>query len=232
MKKRSFSSEREVATREIKKENIIADKSLSLIEINFNENMNRINGKFSIVSELRSRGLDEAADDILRSQIILIMSSMDFYIHEVVKYGVIKIFTGERAVTKKYNEVLISLNCVKEALGNLESVDWLEEEITTQNARKTYMAINAIKRGLSLISDEKIFDLVIKEISQKNVEDTSIIIDKLSELYQRRNDIAHESDRNPRTGEINNISEILVKEYFTIVKTLIEEIHKKIIQDI
>ena len=229
---RRFNSSRTVATRDIRKENIIADKDLALIEANFNENMERIDRKFNIVNELKTRKLDEAASDILRSQIVLIMSSMDFYIHEVVKYGIIKIFIGEREVTKKYNEVLISLNCIKKALGNLESVDWLEEEIIIQNTRKTYMACGSIENALFLISDKKIFDKSLNEISAKTGENKEVIKGKLKEIYQRRNHIAHESDRNLKTGEVNDISEELVEDYFNRVKILVEEIHDNIIRDI
>lgn len=232
MKNRTFNSDRNIATRDIKKEHITQDANLKSIEENFNKNMNRIDEKFKIIKELKSKNFTEAANDILRSQIVLIMSSMDFYIHEIVKYGIIKIFIGERAGTKKYNEVLISLDCVKRALGNLEAVDWLEEEITLQHTRKTYMSSKNIEKALFLISDKNFLDLSIKKISETTKKDKKNILAKLAEIYQRRNQIAHESDRNPQTGKINDISEELVKEYFNIIKMLIEEIHKNVIQDI
>lgn len=226
-----ISLERSIETKELKPE-IIPDKKLIDILDNFKENIERINKKFIIIDELESKKLEEAAKDILRSQIVLLMSSVDFYIHEIVKYGILKIFTREKNKTKEYKAFIVSIECVEKAIKNPESIDWLEENIIVQNKYKSFMALNKIKNALKIISDKNILDNSIKEIAVDLKKEKDEIKDIMSKMYERRNCIAHQTDRDPIKCNINDISKEEVKSGIQIVNKLILCIHDKVKNDV
>lgn len=211
---------------------IIADVELLDILNNFTENIKRIKEKFNIVDELADRDMEEAYKDILRSQIVLLMSSVDFYIHEVVKYGILKIFKKEKKKTKEYKLVIVSIECVEKALENPESVDWLEENIVLQNKFKSFMAINKIRNALKIISDKKILDNSIKKVAKDIKKSEDEVKDILNRMYKRRNCIAHQTDRDPIKCTINDISKEEVKEGLDVINKLILSIHDEIKNDV
>ncbi|EHK2357029.1 hypothetical protein KCK31_002495 [Clostridium perfringens] len=228
---KSISLERTSETREIKNE-IKSDKKLIEILSDFNENIERINSKFEVVNELQKKGLEEAANDILRSQIVLLMSSIDFYIHEIVKYGVIKIFNKEKARTKDYESVIVSIECVEKAVINPESVDWLEESIIVQNKFKSFISLSKMRRALRIISNKKIMDESIRKTSTEIGMSEKVFKEKLDKLYERRNCIVHQTDRNPLDCRINDIRKEEVQEGITLISKLILNIHYEIKNDI
>lgn len=228
---KSISLERTSETREIKNE-IKSDKKLIEILSDFNENIERINSKFEVVNELQKKGLEEAANDILRSQIVLLMSSIDFYIHEIVKYGVIKIFNKEKARTKDYESVIVSIECVEKAVINPEAVDWLEESIIVQNKFKSFISLSKMRRALRIISNKKIMDESIRKTSTEIGMSEKVFKEKLDKLYERRNCIVHQTDRNPLDCRINDIRKEEVQEGITLISKLILNIHYEIKNDI
>ena len=230
-KLKTISLERSIETKELKP-NIIADKKLNDILCNFKENIDRINKKFIIINELESKKLEEAAKDILRSQIVLLMSSVDFYIHEIVKYGILKIFKGEKNKTKEYKAFIVSIECVEKAIKNPESIDWLEENIIVQNKYKSFMALNKIKNALKIISDKNILDNSIKKVASDLGKEINEIRDVMKIMNERRNCIAHETDRDPIKCNINDISIEEVKNGIDIVSKLILDIHDKVKNDV
>ncbi|EHP46925.1 MAG: hypothetical protein E7D79_15490 [Clostridium perfringens] len=230
-KLKTISLERSIETKELQP-NIIADKKLNDILCNFEENIDRINKKFIIINELESKKLEEAAKDILRSQIVLLMSSVDFYIHEIVKYGIIKIFKGEKNKTKEYKAFIVSIECVEKAIKNPESIDWLEENIIVQNKYKSFMALNKINNALKIISDKNILDNSIKKVASDLGKEISEIRYVMKIMNERRNCIAHQTDRDPIKCNINDISIEEVKNGIYIVSKLILDIHDKVKNDV
>ncbi|MGL5086867.1 MAG: HEPN domain-containing protein [Clostridium sp.] len=206
----------------------LPDADLNKIKGNFDLNIARISDKFSIVNQLQENNLNQAAEDILRSQIVLLMSALDFYMHEIVKYGMLKMFRGEKAKTPSYKNFVVTLTCLEDALKNPESIDWLEEFIIIKNRKETFMGEDKVKQALSLISTKKIYTAVINNLT---ITPESFKTN-FSDLYKRRNQIAHQSDRNESTGNIEDIQVDYVGNYISIITEFINKIHTEIQNDV
>lgn len=225
---RNFSLTREENNRNIKRENILPDKKSSDIILRFDKIMKEIELKFNLVEELDKNEQFEIRDNILRSQIMFIMSGLDFYMHEIVKYGIISIFKGERKKTKGYENFAINLSCVEKAIKKPENFDWLEESINQRNKISTFMASEKIRCALLIISDNKI----ISNVSSKmNLTENKLKI-KIDDIYNRRNLIAHQSDICEFTGEVKSIDKEYVKEALNTIKNFVKYMHDEIIKDI
>lgn len=205
---------------------ILPDIEADHIIENFRTNIDSIKSKFDMVTRLEQEGLTQESKDILRSQVVFLLSTMDFYMHEIVKYGILKIFKRERTRTKSYKEFIVSLETVEKAIASPESVDWLDAEIVHRNHHKTFLEPEKIKGQLSLISTKNIFNIAATEIS-----DNSTLANDLKDLYKRRNAIAHQTDRDNSSGVLNNIDSKDVNKYITLVSNFIEIVHREIMNE-
>lgn len=218
-----ISLERSSETREVNN-TLIPDVKAERIINTFTTTLNSIESKFSIVETLESLDYEEAKDDILRSQIVSIMSSLDFYMHEIVKYGIMEIFKGNRPRTNSYKNFIVSMPFVEEAIKNTESVDWLENWIVLKDKQNTYMASKKIQDCLSLISTKKIF----KDVACKMGIESQELKEKIDYIYERRNHIAHQADRDARTGDLQEINKHFVEQSISTIKEFIVYVHEEI----
>ena len=70
---------------------------------NFKDNINRvkeIGGLYDALSGLTTSIID--ASGLLRSQIVMTVSALDHYIHEVTRHGMLEIFDGKRNPTDAF----------------------------------------------------------------------------------------------------------------------------------
>lgn len=65
----------------------IVSFELDEIMLHFEENIENITHHFTVADQLWAENHSEAAKDIWRSQILFLESALDFYIHEITKYG-------------------------------------------------------------------------------------------------------------------------------------------------
>lgn len=222
-----ISLERESQTKDINNTVIPSVKSEKII-CTFKTTLKSIEDKFLIVDKLETMDVNDAKDDILRSQIVFVMSSLDYYMHEIVKYGIIEMFNGNKPKTKSYQNFIVSMPFVEEAIKNIESVDWLENWIVIKDKQNTYMASEKIKKCLSLISTKTIFKNIADEMSMKSNE----LSNRIDEIYERRNYIAHQADRNAKTGELQEIDKTFVEQSIKFIREFVENVHKEITNDI
>lgn len=229
MIKRFGNLDRKENTKDINKENILPDKKAQDLINSFNNIVDDIESKFKLITELENKNLTEIKNNILRSQIVFLMSGLDYYMHELIKYGIVSIFKGDRKKTRNYNNFSIALSSVEKAIKNKECLDWLEEGISYSNKINTFMAWNKIKQALLLISDNKNFlSNVAKSMNttEKNLKNN------INNIYERRNQITHQSDRDPVTGKKSAIDRKYVEDSIKIIKLTVNTIHSEIIKDI
>lgn len=156
--------------------------------------------------------------DILRAALVLSVSALDYYVHEVVRLGMLEIHRGNRSEPTAFSRFQISLGSARQDL-NI----WLEDEIRQRHSYKSFQQPDNIADAIRLISDKKLWQEVgilmgkpAKEIKQQ----LSIIVD-------RRNKIAHEADIDPTLGLGNRwrIDEILVNDAVNFIEQVVESIH-------
>ena len=149
----------------------------------FNANISDIKSHFKTADDLLALQPPKqtAAEDIWRSQIVFLDSAFDFYMHEIVKYGIIKMFNGDWVESNDYKKMKVRLSFAVDLAQNPSSASKLLEEIDEMNKYSCFMGAKKIKEQLDFIAVN--YNL---RNSDKNL---------LNDLYNRRNQIAHQSDR-------------------------------------
>jgi len=180
----------------------IVSFQLDEIMLHFNENIENITNHFTLADHLWAENHSEAAKDIWRSQILFLESALDFYIHEITKYGMPKILNGEWMSTQKFENFRINLAVVIEAIRNPEDPSWFLESISQTYATVSFMSFTAIKDQLNLIG--------------------------IDQLYNRRNAIAHQSDRSHHDACRREIDKAYVVQAITTVQKIVAAINKNL----
>lgn len=192
----------------------------------FNENIERIRMLHSVYLSYRGQ-ITTLVDisDMLRSEIVLLVSAVDFYVHEVVRIGMLEVISGHRPETSSFMNYSISLKAVREALLDPESFDWLEREIMGKHSWRSFQQAEKITEALRLITDVDFWGLTALAMNSES----QLLKKKLNLIVDRRNKIAHEADMDPSyPGSRWPIDDVMVKESIDFIGLLIENFHLNI----
>lgn len=206
-----------------KKKVVIRNEQEKHILKQFNSSIEVVRQKDEIIQFLSAHG--QSTLEIRQSQIILLMSALDLYIHDIVKYCIIQKFNGNQTKTKQYKELLIPMQSVELAIQNPESSDWLDEVITSINQYKSFTSYGKIKNQLEAVGlkSKKFNELVLKTESDFGVSD---LIEKLRSL---RNRLAHQ-DQQSITSLESELTEEKINQYIDFIYQLVQDIHQTIIE--
>jgi hypothetical protein len=191
--------------------------------------------------------------DILRAALVLSVSALDYYIHEVVTLGMLEIHRGQRLGGARQERLLAvdisswlendirqnqGISFLQQShmvsallpvisnsiLNRLDNASWLEDEVRERLGYQSFQQPDKIADAIRLISDKKLWD----EVSTKLGIATKDIRQRLSAIVDRRNKIAHEADINPTFGIGSrwNIDEILVNDAVDFIEQVVESIHQ------
>jgi hypothetical protein len=162
--------------------------------------------------------------DMLRAALVLAVSALDYYIHEVVRIGMLEIHRGERPEPPGFSAFQISLGNARAGINAGQNIDsWLEDEIRQRHSYKSFQQPEAIADAIRLICDKKLWE----EVSTNMSRPAKDIKQQLNLIVDRRNKIAHEADIDP-TLSIGNrwpIDELLVNEAVDFIEQVVESIH-------
>ncbi len=157
---------------------------------------------------------------VLKSCIILSVSALDFYIHEIVKHMILVIFDGRAAKTPSYKKFIVSLECVEKAIRNPELLDWLDEEVYHRNSYKSFQRADKISEAMKLIYPDKIWDKLAPILSMEK----KAIKDKLDDIVVIRDDLSHQDCSTTNTlissDTLSNIQ---------FIQNIVEGIHQLVI---
>lgn len=101
--------------------------SLSEIKQHFDESMQSVKNQLTVADNLLSDGNIEGCHIIWRSQIVFAEGLLDFYIHEMSKYCLFRMFNGEWQKSEKYKNLQVKMSKVEEGLAAKESNEWFFE---------------------------------------------------------------------------------------------------------
>lgn len=163
--------------------------------------------------------------DMLRAALVLAVSALDYYIHEVVRIGMLEIHRGQRPEPPAFSGFQISLGNARAGINAGQNIDsWLEDEIRQRHSYKSFQQPNAIADAVRLICDKKLWE----EVSINMGSPAKDIKQQLSRIVDRRNKIAHEADIDPSypIGDRWPIDELLVNEAVDFIEQVVESIHK------
>ena len=155
--------------------------------------------------------------DILRAALVLSVSALDYYVHEVVRLGMLEIYNGSRSEPPAFSSFQVSLGSTR-SLNNL-----LEDEIRQRHSYKSFQQPDKIADAIRLISDKKLREEV-GSVMNRPAKD---IKQELSIIVDRRNKIAHEADIDPTLdlGDRWSINEKLVNDAVNFIEQVVESIH-------
>ncbi|MCX7184073.1 MAG: HEPN domain-containing protein [Nitrosospira sp.] len=150
-------------------------------------------------------------DDLLRSQVVYSVSAFDKLIHDLVRIGMVEIFTGIRTATAKYLNESISLKSHADlAVASLPPREHIFEQILFQKFKAvSFQDPEKVVSGLSYIWNE---DHKWQEIAKKMGLSDSEARKTLRLIADRRNVIVHEADIDPVTSTKLNITKMECEE--------------------
>jgi hypothetical protein len=160
----------------------------------FDQNLRRakeLGSLFEVVQSMTTSALD--LTDILRAEIVQAVSSLDHFIHELVRMGMIEIAEGKRPQTKAYERFQVPTSAIESAIQGVPHAKWLGEAIRESHGWQSFQQPDKIAEAIKLISPIKLWDevaKVLKSTAQNVRDDLQIIVD-------RRNKISHEADTDP-----------------------------------
>ena len=226
MEKRDLSlTPRKEGLRDAKPAVIPTQFSLNEIKQHFEDSLDAITKQYKVADSLNDNGDTDGCKMIWRSQVVLAEGLLDFYIHEMSKYCLFRMFTGAWEASAKYASFMVPMKKVEEALSATESKDWFFSYLNDRFGRDVFLSCESMRYQLNLngigFGDtiKKAFPRSKEETSQK--DGAKIITD----LFQRRNAIAHQNDRSHASAEQNDITKEFVEDYMSKIKTIVNAIH-------
>lgn len=143
--------------------------------------------------------LEEQAQEILRAEIVLSVSALDCFIHDLVKYGMVEAYQGQRISSKPFETYQIPVKFLR-LIENSEQLEdklgHLENAIMENNSKDSYQSPKSIEYALQLINIKSIWNSLANPMSRR----ANDIKNELSLIVDRRNKIAHEADYDVLTG--------------------------------
>ncbi|MDP1772270.1 MAG: HEPN domain-containing protein [Methylobacter sp.] len=150
----------------------------------------QLGGLHDAILSLTTKALDPS--DILRAQIVLGVSALDYYIHEITVLGMVEVFNGRRPATAAFRKYRISMDSVIASTTNTGN-GWFESDVRERHSFSTFQQPDKIADAIRHFSEVKLWMevgkiMVIPEIDIKT---------RLKLIVDRRNKIAHEADLDP-----------------------------------
>jgi hypothetical protein len=172
----------------------------------FKENMEEVKNLTFLYEYLESSIRSPLSfDDLLRSQIVYSVSAFDKLIHDVIRIGIMEIFTNRRQPTPKYLAESISISTYNDLnFATFPPREYIFEQAIIKKFKTfSYQDPEKVSEGLSYIWEEK---QKWQKIAFKMAIDDKTAKTTLKLITIRRNSIAHESDIDPLTSQKCSIS--------------------------
>lgn len=159
----------------------------------FNSLINQCSSIMGIYEYLESNNVPIDSSDLLRWQIVLAVSALDKFVHDVVRIGMVEEFNGIRPETPKYKNIKINLSTLSAIKNSSNPEIEFSNEIVRQHSFLAFQDPDKISDALSFIWDEthkwqKISLYMATPISENDLKI------KLKNIVIRRNQMVHEGD--------------------------------------
>ncbi len=150
---------------------------------------------------------------------------LDFYLHELSKYALYQMFLGRWEKSARYQNLQLKMQDVETTLDAPESKTWFFRFLNERFSRDVFLAAEIMKDQLNLIG-VSFSDAMSSAFPERNAEQ-SIKSGKafVSQLFDRRNAIAHQVDRSHTSAEKNDITREYVEECIDGVCRIVDAVH-------
>ncbi|MBO1871479.1 hypothetical protein J4O15_11180 [Lachnoanaerobaculum sp. Marseille-Q4761] len=210
--------------RELKVIELPIQFSLKEIKEHFEESLNEVKAQYTVADLLNKNGNENDGKTIWRSQVVLAEGLLDFFIHEMSKFCLFKMFTGQWTKSEKYYRFMVPMSKVEDAINTVNSKDWFFEYLNDRFSRDVFLSHESMKDQLNLIGID--FSKTMERAFSKESKDPikygkKVVID----LFQRRNDIAHQNDRSHASAKKQDITKEFVEKYITNIELIVNAIY-------
>lgn len=162
----------------------------------FRENIKRVQnlgGLYDVLSQQTIPALD--LTDLLRSQIVMAVSALDHYIHEITRVGMLEVYGGKRPQTPAFLRFQVTMESTLRGItAGQGNEGWLDEEIRKKHGYQAFQHPDRIADAIRLFSSCTLWISVASALNLE-VEDVKT---ELQLIVDRRNQIAHEADLDSR----------------------------------
>jgi len=163
--------------------------------------------------------------DLLRLQIVMSVSALDQYIHEIVRIGMIEVFEGRRPQPSGFLKFSVSMDRVLQSIIIGDS-SWLDNEIRTRHGYLAFQQPDKIADAVRYISSIELWNEVGNLLGLPSADVKS----QLRLIVDRRNKIAHEADLDPSFPNIHwPITPVLAQDTVHFIEMLCEAIHSSVV---
>ena len=200
--------------------------SLNEIKRHFTDSLESVKAQYDVADTLLNEGNTEGCKTIWRSQVVLAEGLMDFYIHEMSKHCLFKMFAGNWEKSEKYASFMVPMGKVEEAITATESKDWFFGYLNERFSRDVFISKESMRDQLNLIGIG--FASVMVKAFPSNDEGISTKqgAQIVEELFRRRNIIAHQNDRSHASAVQNDITKEFVIDYISKIEAIVNSIHE------
>jgi hypothetical protein len=193
-------------------------------QIQFRENLKRVRELGSLATAVQ-RVTTSAIDvsDLWRSQIVLVVSALDHFIHELARLGMIEIAKGVRPKTDAYSRFDIPMVAAESGLAGARHEDWVGETVRAKHSWLSFQDPDKLAGAIRLFSAVSLWDAVGTELGMPS-KDVKL---RLKLVVERRNKIAHEADLDPTSPGFRwTISSLIADETVDFIESIGEAIYK------
>ena len=168
--------------------------------------------------------------DLLRAQIVMIVSALDHYIHEITRVGMLEVYDGERSQTHAFLRFQVTLDAAMKGISESSENGWLDTEIRERHGHLAFQHPDKIADAVRLFSSCELWPSIAAQFNL-TAEDVK---NHLRAIINRRNQIAHEADLDPSypgTGNRWPISPSDITNTLDFILDVCEAIHSVVNQD-
>ena len=138
----------------------------------FRENIRRVQalgGLYDVLNQQTTPALD--LTDLLRSQIVMAVSALDHYVHEITRVGMLEVYSGKRPQTPAFLRFQVTMESTLQGIAAGENNDgWLDEEIRKKHGYLAFQHPDRIADAIRLFSSCTLWISVASELNLE-VED-------------------------------------------------------------
>lgn len=196
----------------------------------FQELMKQTQLSDGLYSYLDEKRVPIDATDLLRWEWVLAVSSLDKFVHDVVRIGMVQQYLSQRPLTDKYKSFRIDMSKYNDlSTSPAPQIDF-ENEIIRQHSFLAFQSPDKIADALSFIwSEPHKWDVLSRSmatpISSKDLKT------KLNNIVVRRNQIVHEGDcfSSNLPLQQQQLSKSDVSDVISFITELVNAIHANIV---
>jgi len=180
-----------------------------------------LGGLYSSMESLTTSAID--LSDLLRTQIVLMVSALDYFVHEITVQGMLQIFDGTRKPTDAFKKQRVSGSLL--LIPKESSRSAFEADVRDRHSFLSFQQPEKIADAIRMFHPSPLWRAVAGRLNQSEGH----LKTRLQLIVDRRNKIAHEADINPSfPGERWPITSSDTETALNYLETLCEAIYEEV----